>query len=144
MTRYVFSPEFSKKIEAQLIRHEGLRLKPYRCSAGKLSIAVGRNLDDVGITKQEAMVMLRNDLVRVNMELRSAIKVFEGLSENRRLVLIDMCFNLGLHRFLKFKKMLAALEKREYDQAADEMLNSRWARQVGKRAKRLAQKMREG
>jgi lysozyme len=128
----------------QLIRHEGLRLKPYRCSAGKLTIGIGRNIEDVGITEEEALVLLGNDISRVITELDRNIPTFSGLDEIRKRVLVDMCFNLGISRLMKFRRMLAALEAFDYAQAAVEMMDSRWAHQVGNRAKRLKHMMKTG
>lgn len=137
-----------RDLELQLIKHEDLRLKPYRCSAGKLSLGVGRNLDDNGISRAEAMMMLRNDITSTRFALEKAVPCFLGLSTQRRRALIDMCFNLGLPRFLQFKQMLAAINVGDFNGAADEMLNSKWAAQVGKepgqRAHTLATMMREG
>ena len=136
--------DFDRELELQLIDHEDLRLKPYRCSAGKLSIGVGRNLDDNGITRAEAMMMLRNDLTRTRFGLEKVFPGFLGLSRRRRMALIDMCFNLGLPRFLQFKQMLAAVVAGDFNLAAEEMLSSVWAKQVGQRARTLATMMREG
>lgn len=136
--------KFNQEIEQQLIHHEGLRLKPYRCLAGKMTIAVGRNLEDVGISKSEAELMLRNDIKRVRLELIASLPCYPDLSDSRKLAMIDMCFNLGLPRFLKFKKMIAALKAEDYERAAVEMLDSRWAGQVGQRAKTLAEMVRQG
>jgi len=133
-----------KRMRDQLVRHEGLRLKPYRCSAGKLTIGVGRNIEDVGITEEEAMAMLSNDISRVIGELERRIPAFASLNEVRRRVLIDMGFNLGSNRLMKFRRMLAALEAGDYAQAAVEMLDSRWARQVGNRAVSLKNMMETG
>ena len=133
-----------KRMRDQLVRHEGLRLKPYRCSAGKLTIGVGRNIEDVGITEEEAMTMLSNDISRVIGELDRRIPAFASLNEVRRRVLIDMGFNLGSNRLMKFRRMLAALEAGDYAQAAVEMLDSRWARQVGNRAVSLKNMMETG
>ena len=128
----------------QLIQHEGLRLKPYQCSAGKLTIGIGRNIEDVGITEEEAMVLLGNDISRVVSELDQNIPAFANLNQIRQRVLIDMCFNLGISRLLKFRRMLAALDAGDFSKAADEMMDSRWARQVGKRADNLKQMMKTG
>ena len=136
--------DFDRELEQQLIKHEDLRLKPYRCTAGRLTLGVGRNLDDNGITKAEAMMMLRNDLTRTRFGLEKVFPGFLGLSRRRRMALIDMCFNLGLPRFLQFKKMLAAVVARDFSLAAEEMLSSAWAKQVGQRAQTLATMMREG
>ena len=127
-----------------LIRHEGMRHKPYRCSAGKFTIGVGRNLDDNGISDDEAMFMLRNDIARVGREVERALDYFVTLTLNRQLVLLDMCFNLGVSRLLGFKRMLAALKAGDYDKATVEMLDSKWAKQVGTRATELAAMMRGG
>lgn len=126
---------------AELVRHEGLRTKPYRCTQGKLTIGVGRNLDDNGISEAEAMQMLRNDIYHCKEDLKRSIPVYETLDDRRKDVLINMCFNLGITRLRGFKKMFAALERGDFIAASDEMLDSRWARQVGKRSQELAAKM---
>lgn len=119
-------------------------MKPYRCSAGALTIGVGRNLDDRGITEHEALYLLDNDITRVQSELDVNIPSWRGLSDARQMVLMDMCFNLGISRFLKFKRMLAALRDGDYETAAREALLSKWADQVGQRARTLAEMMRRG
>ena len=136
--------QFDRELEQQLIQHEGLHLKPYHCPAGKLTIGVGRNLEANGISKHEAMTLLRNDITQTRFRLEKVIHSFQSLSDRRRMALTDMCFNLGLPRFLKFKKMLSALKAKDFERAADEMLDSRWANQVGQRAMTLATMMREG
>lgn len=136
--------EFDKKVEALILDHEGMRLKPYRCTAGKLTIGAGRNLEDEGISVEEAMFLLRNDLMGTKDMLARVIPCWHKLSDNRKMVLIDMCYNLGMPRLLKFKMMLAALVTGDYNRAAREMLDSKWAKQVGQRAKTLAAMMREG
>lgn len=132
-------------IEEQLIRHEGLRLKPYRCTSGKLTIGVGRNIDDRGITQTEALYLLRCDIERIERELSSRLLPwFSDLDRVRQKVLIDMAFNLGVSGLLKFKKTLALVQSGDYEQAATEMLKSRWAKQVKGRAVTLASMMRTG
>lgn len=122
---------------------EGLRLKPYQCTAGKTTIGYGRNLDDVGISESEAEVMLANDLAECEADL-NRFGWFPNLDEQRQAVLLDMRFNLGPSRFRRFRKMIAAVETGDYERAADEMLDSLWARQVGRRAHRNAALMRNG
>jgi len=126
-----------------LVRHEGLRLKPYRDTVGKLTIGIGRNLDDVGISESEARLMLRNDLSQIHEEL-AHLSWFVALDAVRQMALIDMGFNLGLSRLRKFRKMIAAIESGDWLQAAAEMLDSRWARQVGSRADELAYMVQTG
>lgn len=129
-------------IEDQLILHEGLRLKPYRCTENKLTIGVGRNIEERGITATEAMFLLKNDIEAVEKEL-SRFDWFTKQDEIRRRVLIDMGF-MGVPRLLGFKKMIQALGADDYEKAAAEMLDSKWSRQVGGRAVRLAKMMRTG
>lgn len=123
--------------------HEGLRLKPYECTAGKLTIGYGRNLDDNGISEVEANALLDNDINSVCIRLESQ-DFWTGLCAARQAVLIDMCFNLGWPRLSGFRKMLAALRVADYQAAAREMLDSQWAKQVGGRATKLAKIMRTG
>lgn len=128
----------------QLKRHEGLRLNPYLCTAGKTSIGYGRNLDDKGITMQEAEQMLFNDIEDITTRLSHRLPVFHKLTPTRKDALVNMAFNLGVAGLLKFKKMIAALEADDYNLAAAEMLDSQWAKQVGNRAGELARQIRTG
>ena len=125
---------------------EGCRLKPYKCTAGKLTIGYGRNLDDVGISQAEANMMFEMDFARAEVYAEKICKEFginvEDLIEQRFYVLVDMCFNLGYNRLRTFKKFLTALKKGLYDDAANHMLDSLWAKQVGNRATQLAALMR--
>jgi lysozyme len=128
----------------QLRLHEGERLKPYRCTAGKLTIGVGRNLEDRGITAQEAAYLLGNDITSTQAALLKALPWVGTLDDVRQRVLIDMAFNMGLGTLLTFRRTLAAVQAGQYQQAAAMMLESRWAGQVGQRAKRLSQMMATG
>jgi lysozyme len=131
-------------LKVLLVRHEKLMLKPYTDTAGKLTIGVGRNLTDDGITEAEAGVLLDNDIATAILDLRLTVLPFSTLSDNRQHALIDMMLNLGRTRFSKFDKMIAALNALDFSKAADEMLESLWAREVGDRAKELAKMVREG
>jgi len=128
----------------QLRLHEGERLKPYRCTAGKLTIGVGRNLEDRGITAQESAMLLANDIAREEAELMRALPWVGQLDEVRQRVLLDMAFNLGLAGLLNFKNTLAAIRAGDYQRGATMMLDSKWARQVGQRAERLSRMMATG
>lgn len=132
------------KLTDMLVDHEGMRRKPYRCTAGKLTIGVGRNLDDRGISPDEAMYMLANDIKDARRELSAAFPWFDKLDEVRQAVLIDMCVNLGLSRLQGFRNTLALIGVGKYEAAAQEMLNSKWAEQVGRRAQRLSRMMATG
>jgi lysozyme len=133
----------SDKLRAMLIRQEGLRLKPYRDSVGKLTIGVGRNLDDDGIEESEAYTMLDNDIVKHTIDAQK-LDVFVSLDPVRQDVLIDMVFNMGLSRVQGFKMMLAALAAGNWHEAANQMLDSKWATEVGNRALELAEMIRTG
>jgi lysozyme len=138
-----------REIETAVVRikqDEGLRLHPYNCTSGKVTIGYGRNLDDVGISEFEADILLRNDVERAHKDAISFTgpDVWNGLSHARRAVIINMAFNLGLTRLRAFKSFHHHLVMSAYAEAAYEMLDSRWARQVGDRAERLADTMRSG
>ena len=89
------------------------------------------------------MYLLANDLKRVEVELDSNVPWWRNLSEARQNVLLDMCFNLGISRFLQFKNFLAAIQDGRWEVGYREMLDSRWADQVGARAQRLAKAMHD-
>lgn len=126
-----------------LERHEGLRLKPYRCSAGKMTIGYGRNLDDVGISEEEASYLLNNDIKRAEEDLISVFPYFSGFSKSRQDALLDMMFNLGKTRFLGFKKMIAAIKNDDWKEAKIQAMDSKWATQVGYRAKEVTNMFEE-
>lgn len=123
--------------------HEGLRLNPYKDTVGKWTIGYGRNLSDRGITAQEAEYLLVQDLNDV-MFWMNKLGAYAGLNKPRKAVLVDMCFNLGITKLLQFKDTLAAIKSGDYELAAKMMLQSRWAKQVGPRAVRLAKMMQTG
>lgn len=131
------------RLAQDLIRDEGLRLKPYRCTAGKLTIGVGRNLDDRGLTEQEALMLLDNDIKAFWGQLVTSLPWVMQAPEAVQEVLTNMCFNLGLAGLLGFRQTLALLQAGRYADAAAEMLRSKWAGQVGARAERLALRLRE-
>lgn len=132
------------KLRAQLIVDEDLRLRPYVDSVGKLTIGVGRNLTDVGISKIEAMEMMENDIERAREFLSRYDWDPVNMNDVRQRVLTNMMFNMGPTKFSGFRKMISAVYNGDWDSAADEMLDSLWARQVGLRAHRLANQMRTG
>jgi len=141
------------KIQDQLIRHEGMSLKPYKDTKGKWTVGVGRNFSDVpfserelvevlqhGVTKEWVLMLLDND---INNVLSDVIHFnwFDVLSDVRKKVIIDMVFNLGLSRFNGFKKTKEYLSIGDYENASIEMLDSSWSFQVGKRSRTLSKMM---
>jgi lysozyme len=155
-------------LRAELSRDEGERLKVYRCTAGKRTIGVGRNLDDVGISKAEtealkitvascvqkgiskaaSQALLSNDIKRAKADLDRVLPWWRKLDLVRQRVLINMCFNMGIgnggNGLTSFRNTLRYIREGHYSDAADNMLASKWAGQVGNRAKRLAELMRLG
>lgn len=127
----------------QLKEDEGFRGEPYKCTANKTTIGYGRNLEDNPLTKSEAEYLLLNDLKEIEYSLNGR-PFFDKLNDTRKDVLINMAYNLGIPRLLNFINMIAAISNDDYEKAADEMLDSKWARQVGNRATRLSKKMRTG
>lgn len=141
--------KISDRLVDQLKKHEGFRAHPYKCTAGKLTIGFGRNLDDNGITEVEARYLLMNDLKRTIMELERFFgdDFWQELCldhPERTDVLVNMAYNIGIPAFKTFSRMLDALYAFDFDRAADEMLDSKWAEQVGGRSEELARQMRLG
>lgn len=145
------------KLREELRRDEGLRLKPYRCSEGHWTVGYGHFLgrlpesDPVfrGITLQKAEAWFELDLQQAIRDaerfvLEPGRLTLGDLSDARQRVLVNMSFQLGLSRLRGFRKFRSALIARDWDKAADEMLDSRWAKQTPNRARRLADMMRNG
>lgn len=128
---------------AELSRDEGRKLKPYIDTVGKTTIGVGRNLTDVGISDAECDALLQNDIGRAVAWLDRNLPWWRGLDPVRQRVIVNMAFNMG-GGLLTFVNTLAAMKRGDYAAAADGMLASKWANQVGARAQRLAQMMRTG
>lgn len=132
------------KIRDYLIKNEGLKLKPYRCTAGKLTIGVGRNLEDNGIAEKEALYMLDNDIKGSISDLKIIFPNWILISPNRQMVLIDMRFQLGATRFRKFKVTIQAVKDENWVKAGRQIGNSLYAKQVPNRAKANIKLMVEG
>lgn len=127
----------------QLIKDEGLRLKPYADTLGVETIGVGRNLRDVGISEDEARYLLKNDILRVAAELDREISWWRGRPEHVQQAMANMCFQLGVHGLLGFKRTLACLQAGDYAGAKEAALDSAWARQTPNRAASVTAGFRE-
>ena len=126
--------KFYKYREEYVKRHEGEVLTPYKDSRGILTIGVGHNLE-MGISKAASDFIFKEDMDKAEALLNEHCPVFAKLDANRQIVLIDLCFNLGISGLLGFKKMLAALNEGNWNKAAAELMNSKYAKQVPNRAK---------
>ncbi len=143
-------------LQHMLIEDEGMRQFPYldccgkefkACSCtckGKITIGIGRNLTDTGISENEAIGLQYNDVKRVSEQLTREFPWFSRINSTRRIVVVSMAFNLGMEGFRKFKKTIKCIESGDFNSAADQMLISPWAKQVGKRSLRLSEMMRKG
>ena len=136
------------KLTEMLRRHEGVETHAYKCTAGKITIGVGRNIDPaggIGLSDDEVEYLLENDIARCAEELGREFPWFSGLiNDARRDALIDLCFNVGITSLRNFKMANAAMAEDDYEKAADEYMNSRWASQVGNRAKEICAMIRTG
>ena len=136
---------FMEKARSLVMYHEGLELFPYKDAVGKTTIGYGRNLSDRGVSPDEAEYLLENDLRIALIDAQALLGAhWDGLSDNRKAVLVDMALNLGKPRLAAFVEFLEALKAGDYERAADEMMDSLWARQVRRRAVALTKIIREG
>ncbi len=134
------------RLRDMIKRHEGVETHCYKDHLGLETIGVGRCIAEgsLGLSDDEIDYLLDNDIVRCIKELTKSLPWFSLLDEVRKEALIDLCFNLGLTRLLGFKKALAAIEVSDWDTAKVELLDSRWATQVGNRAQEIAEMIRTG
>ena len=132
------------KLKKDLNVEEACKKLPYVDTKGKISIGVGRNLTDRGLSDDEIDYLLSNDITIAVTELDKQFHWWRSMSDARQNVLIDMCFNMGITKLLGFKKALAAMAKQDFEQAATEMLDSVWSKDVHGRADKLAQMMKSG
>lgn len=133
-----------KALAAQLNIDEGRRSQLYKDTVGKITGGVGHNFDDRGLSPAVIDLMLDEDMDVAIADLDRALPWWRQMSERRQQALANMCFNLGIKRLLGFNNTLRFMRDGAYPAAAEGMLDSLWARQVGDRAKRLAKMMREG
>ena len=134
------------KLIDQLKVHEGSRTHAYDCPAGYITIGVGRNIDPnggLGLSEDEINYLLRNDIERCYREL-DRFSWFMDLDQVRQEALVNMCFNVGFTRLMKFSKMMAAMAEGNYPIAAAEALDSLWAKQVGNRSRDIAHMLEFG
>jgi lysozyme len=154
----LFKGDKMEKIIKRLEFHEGCVLKPYYCPTGHLTIGIGHNIEarpfteeekkaigdwEKGITKNMAYMICRND-VNLCLDKLKTLDFWKSLDEERQYALIDVCFNIGWQGLKKFRKMLKALSEKNYAEAANQLLDSKYATQTPKRAKRIAKLIKTG
>lgn len=137
-----------KKYADKIKSEEGYSSTVYKCPAGYWTIGFGRLVDPAktkeGITKEEAEHMLTNDIITREQSVRGFIPSFEYLSDNRKIALIDMSYQIGITGLQAFRRMLQAIDRKDYKMAAEELLNSEYAKQTPERARRNYNLIREG
>ena len=133
-----------ERLRKQITKHEGIEYKLYKCTSDKWTIGVGRNLDDRGISHDTAMQMLDEDIDICINELQQTVSYWDDLPERVQEALVNLCFNMGIKRLMAFKKTFGYLRVGMFAKAADELLDSRYANQVGQRAIDVAHMIREG
>ena len=121
-------------IKKRLIDFEGLVLKAYVCPTGYTSVGVGRNLETNGITEEEAMYLLNNDIADVINKLDKHWIAWRKLPITAQYVCIDVVFNMGINTWMSFRRTRSYMELGEWEKAGDELLDSKYAKQVGRRA----------
>lgn len=133
------------KLSDQLRIHEGVRTHFYRCTSGLATIGVGRCIEEgsLGLSDDEIDYLLENDIKRCKQEL-VGLSWFADLDSVRQDAIVNLCFNLGLTRLMGFKNAIGAMAVGDYEKAADEFLDSRWANQVGQRALDVTHMIRTG
>ncbi len=137
-------PEIREKLCSRLMQEEGFSPTVYTDTRGKLTLGYGRCLATTHLTVDEGLYLLKNDMARAEHDLWHYAPWYAALDEVRKTVLIDMTFQMGIQNVLNFKKMIACLEVKDYEQAAKEMINSAWNDETPQRCHRLAMIMETG
>lgn len=138
------TPESQQKLLALIKVGESYKRFPYLDTTGNLTVGYGRNLHTVGVSEPEAIDMAKNDLRFHAAECAKNLSFFLDLDDIRQMVLIIMSYNLGHKNFLNFEKMIEAIHHKDYNRAAEEMIDSVWYEQIGHRADVLVHMMRTG
>ena len=130
------------KLIEQLKIHEGFRSNVYTCSGGKKTLGYGRNLEDIGISEEEAEMLLKNDIYEATNQLLNAFPFMATFSDVRISAMINFTFNVGIGTVRKFSNTIEYLKNEDWEAAADEMMDSKWAEQVGNRAIQITEQIR--
>jgi len=122
---------------------EGWSPKPYKCTEGVWTIGFGTNITRITKEEGEMLLDLRLDKI-INFDLLSFTAELPNLNDTRKIVLINMIYQLGLHGVKRFKNMLRAIRNGDFERASLEMLDSKWFKQTPNRCRRLAKIMKKG
>lgn len=135
---------FESDLIKQIKEHEGLVLKPYKCPAGRLTIGYGHNIEDNGLSKTACEFILFEDIEEAERNLYAIFgrELYESLKNIQKIALIDMMFNLGIIKFLTFKKFIKAVKDKDWNKASEEVINSRAYEQNKRRYKKIAEQIK--
>lgn len=137
-------PDSRSRLRANIAHSESYRQYPYKDTTGHLTIGFGRNLEAVGISQNEALILLDDDIQRVEHELWNNYPNYASLNDVRKSVLIEMAFELGIEGLMGFKIMMGCIAVADWQGAGNAILDSLYAHQVGDRAKRVSEMMVTG
>ena len=132
----------TERLRETITRHEGSRLDMYQDTLGIWTIGVGHNIQEKGISPAVMELMLDEDIEEAIVELKRSVSFFSKMPEQVQEALVNLSFNMGIPRLMQFKKTLAYLRDGDFEAAADELLDSRYAEQVGRRADEVADMIR--
>lgn len=132
------------RIKIDLRADEGYARQPYRCPAGKLTIGVGHNIEDNGLSDEVIEHILEEDVAKAEADAREIFSSYDELDEVRQEVLVNMAFNMGRSRLAKFIQFIEAVKRNDFAEASNQMVDSGWYKQVGRRAQKLAMRMAVG
>ena len=131
-----------ERLRETITRHEGSRLNMYQDTLGIWTIGVGHNIEEKGISPAVMELMLDEDIEEAISELKRSVSFFSKMPEQVQEALVNLSFNMGIPRLMQFKKTLSYLRDGDFEAAADELLDSRYAEQVGRRADEVAEMIR--
>lgn len=134
-------------LEISIINHEGMSPYAYTDTTGNITVGIGKNIDQksqLGLSTREMVFLLREDIRECVLEL-TPYKWYASQTQARKDALVELCYNIGMPRLLKFKKMISALDNHNFKLASEELLNSKWKTQVGRRrSNALANQIKNG
>lgn len=135
---------FQGDLLKQIKEHEGLKLKLYKCPAGRLTIGYGHNIEDNGLSKTACEFILIEDIEEAERNLYAIFgrELYESLKNIQKIALIDMMFNLGIIKFLTFKKFIKAVKDKDWNKASEEVINSRAYEQNKRRYKKISEEIK--
>lgn len=121
----------AEKLKASIKRHEGLKKRAYVDTKGNITIGYGVNISSCDLSDSECELLLNNRILTATYELYRFVPWIQSLDDVRKAVMIELTYNIGIEDVLLFRKLLEALKEQNFAQAREELLNSKWANDVG-------------